>query len=218
MKFQINAVALGLLVSTTAYAQISWSLQQGLFAQSNALVKGSQGQSILFREFNGSNNGIAQFPYTTMARSSRSVPLVSVILSETLTKKDFILQQNFDTVSQPCKCYFLDARELFTRFPELSDSLQYRISFRSGDGKVQAGSGFFGIVMKGTVVPQGLKLPTVLPSDSASGANLTAAAISVSKITTVARTTKKAASGASSSIVTGSSAVAGALTALLMLL
>jgi hypothetical protein len=74
-----------------------------------------------------------QFLYTKTTNDSLSAPLMKVFLKNYETSEEYKIDENFDSITQACSCYWLSAKDQFNRNPSMKSSLQYRIIFRSQD-------------------------------------------------------------------------------------
>ncbi|KAJ9055951.1 hypothetical protein DSO57_1023598 [Entomophthora muscae] len=98
----------------------------------------------------GAQQSGAQFPYDKKSSVPTDFSLATVYLNN---KKGHVatLQTGFDTISQSCSCYWLDVKDLATRFPSLTNGKDYFISIE-GD-KYTVLSGTFALVTGKTAFP-----------------------------------------------------------------
>jgi hypothetical protein len=74
-----------------------------------------------------------QFLYTKTKNDSLAAPFMKVFLKNYETSEEYKIDENFDSITLACSCYWLSAKDQFKDNPSMKSSLQYRIIFRGQD-------------------------------------------------------------------------------------
>jgi hypothetical protein len=138
MQFNIRvSTLLAALAVSQATASLNWLMVGNQYAASSF----NQTGELTLQP--GTSTPSARFYYQKTATSG---PLVNVSLIVGGEAKEVAwLLRDFSYINQECSCYWLDAVDLFKNIPQLPDSSQYRIQFRSADGTLTSRSGYFGL-------------------------------------------------------------------------
>ncbi|KAI9293636.1 hypothetical protein K502DRAFT_366531 [Neoconidiobolus thromboides FSU 785] len=107
----------------------------------------SQGTVLYSTPGTGQTSG-AQFLYQKNISDSKQVGLAEVHLVSN-NGIDVVLQTGFDTITQECSCYYIDAKDLIQKIPNLRSANDYRISFIGTNYRID--SGYFAISIQGSV-------------------------------------------------------------------